>query len=247
MRGPPSMSELKDWRPAPEAASLLLPVGTPVEFGDYTAPAIGTGIIPIIGSARSGKTTLALTLMDWATQTTDRPLFFLGMPDAYIEALPRRLRGRSSNPPISDLASLRDGIALLDDTAVSFNSRDSSRKDNRGLSRVAGVLSHFGLTVILTLQSGAGIDVSLMRYTMLAPLVKRVDQFAGRFERAVIADEVAEAQHDLAAAGFDRSLYVSLKDSRLCRHPAPEWVLSSDVLSRPFRYLEQAQVDELVG
>ena len=41
------------WNPAPRAQNLLL---------EPSEDAIGTGIIPICGSARSGKTTLALAL-----------------------------------------------------------------------------------------------------------------------------------------------------------------------------------------
>ncbi|MBT4070698.1 MAG: hypothetical protein HOL72_03100 [Euryarchaeota archaeon] len=45
------MKANKTWRPAPRTQALL---------NEPSKDSIGTGIIPICGSARSGKTTLAL-------------------------------------------------------------------------------------------------------------------------------------------------------------------------------------------
>mgnify|MGYP001333032303 CR=1 FL=1 len=63
------------WNPAPRAQALLL---------EPSEDAIGTGIIPICGSARSGKTTLALALISWAARRTSRPFAFVGLPDARL-------------------------------------------------------------------------------------------------------------------------------------------------------------------
>ena len=71
------MTKHNHWRPAPMAQNLLL---------EPSEGAIGTGIIPICGSARSGKTTLSLALISWAARRTSRPFAFVGLPDGYIEA-----------------------------------------------------------------------------------------------------------------------------------------------------------------
>ena len=78
----------------------------------------------------------------------------------------------------------------------------------------------------------AGVDLSLLRFTEMAPLVKRVDPMALRVERTEWSGGWKEAQDELGGHGFDRSLYWSVADETLCRHPFEEW-MASDMLSRP--------------
>jgi len=232
---------MNKWNPAIRAQILLLEPHTDVNG----TTSIGTGIIPVCGSARSGKTTLALALMEWVTDNTDRDLVFIGMPDSYLEALPPKMKIRSSNPKLDNLSRLRDSVVLLDDTALQLSSRDGNTSASKSVNRLAGVISHLGLTIIMTTQSMAGVDLSLLRYTEMAPLVKRVDPMALRVERSEWSGEIQEAQEELKWKNFDRSLYFSIADQRLCEHPFSEW-MSQDILSRPFRYLEQMDLDLLV-
>ena len=227
------------WRPARKAQMLLLEPNSEC----FDQKALGTGIIPIAGSARAGKSTLMLALVDWSAEHTNRAFYFVGVPDAYIDALPDHIRARSSNPAMNELTTLRDGIVILDDTAVSMSSRDSSTSQSRMINRIAGVISHLGLTLILTTQSMAGIDLSLLRYTEMASLVKRVDKMALRVERSEWTEEIKDAQDELRRFNYDRNLYWSVADEQLCKHPFSEW-MGSDVLSRPFRYLSQVELDQ---
>ena len=227
------------WRPARKAQMLLLEPNSEC----FDQKALGTGIIPIAGSARAGKSTLMLALVEWSAKQTNRAFYFVGVPDAYIDALPEHIRARSSNPTMNELTTLRDGIVILDDTAVSMSSRDSSTSQSRIINRIAGVISHLGFTLILTTQSMAGIDLSLLRYTEMAPLVKRVDKMALRVERSEWTEEIKDAQDELRRFNYDRSLYWSVADEQLCKHPFSEW-MGSDVLSRPFRYLSQVELDQ---
>ena len=57
-----------NWNPAKKAQMLLLEPN--VEC--YEQKALGTGIIPIAGSARAGKSTLMLALVEWAVKHTQR-------------------------------------------------------------------------------------------------------------------------------------------------------------------------------
>ena len=238
---------MSDWRPAPRAQSLLLnPSDSYIEETGSEWPAIGTGIIPIVGTARSAKTTLALALMEWVTDNTDRPLAFVGMPPSYLDALPQKMKARASTPSINQLAELRDAVVLLDDTAVILNARDSSNKRNRVLNRLAGVISHLGLTLILTSQSMAGVDIGLVRFTELAPLVKRIDPMALKVERDAWHEPLEQAQYSLRTIDYDRAYYYSIGDEMLCKSPYPKWV-RDDCLSRPYRYLSQKDINSLVS
>ena len=232
---------MNTWRPAIKVQMLLLE-----PHSDCVGmKAIGTGIIPVCGSARSGKTTLALALMEWVADNTKRDMAFIGMPDSYLEALPPRIKVRSTNPPMKNISKLRDCVILLDDTALQLSSRDGNTSASKSVNRLAGVISHLGLTIIMTTQSMAGVDLSLLRYTEMAPVVKRVDPMALRVERSEWSNEIREAQEELKPSKFDRSLYWSIADQQLCAHPFSEW-MGQDILSRPFRYLKQIDLDLLV-
>ena len=91
----------------------------------------------------------------------------------------------------------------------------------------------------------AGVDLSLLRYTEMAPLVKRIDPTALREQRTEWSDELKEAQQDLASYDFDRSLCWSVSDQLTCLFPYSEW-MADDVLSRPFRFLEQDELDGII-
>ena len=66
-----------------------------------------------------------------------------------------------------------------------------------------------------------------------------------KVERTVWSGELAEAQAELAYYGFDKSLYWSVSDELLCKAPFADW-MKNDVLSRPFRYLEQSVLDGII-
>ena len=230
----------------PRARELILPRGEPVEFDGIQKKSLGTGIIAIIGSARSGKTTLALEIM----KESNRPLCFVGLPDIYLDALPEDMKRRSSNPSIEELASIRDSIVLLDDTAVQLNSRDYQKGMNKVIGRLAGIISHFGITIIMTVQSTSQVDVSLFRATEMSILFKRMDPVAMRFERDAMSDEAEYAQMRLREHGTPPSLYYCLYSDQIWRSPVPfsqTWGdRRKDILSRPWRYADQAYINAQV-
>lgn len=232
MNKPPKFS---NWRPSPKFESLL---------GDKEED-ISTGICVLLGSARSGKSTQMLALVEWAAYNTTRNFAFVGLPDSYLEALPKFIRTRSSNPKINELTKIRDSIVILDDTAATLSSKDSISTQGKFVSRIAGVISHLGLTLILTVQSMAGLDLSLMRFTEMAVSIKRVDPMALRMERSEWSNEVKEGQIELAYYDFDRSLYFDLSSGMVCAHPFRSW-FAQDILSRPFRYLSQTELNNII-
>ena len=136
------------WNPAPRAQALLL---EPSE--DHR-----TSIIPICGSARSGKTTLALALISWAARRTSRPFAFVGLPDGYADALPDHIRARATNPPWPTCRRSGTPWSYWTTPPPACSSRDSTTTQGKMISRIAGIISHLGLTVLLTTQSD-GVDL----------------------------------------------------------------------------------------
>ena len=163
----------------PAIVNLLLSEGQRFTAYGQTRMALGTGILPLIGSARGGKTSLAYCMIDFVIQHTTRPVILESFPDIVLkEGIPEHWKGRVSNTPFNQIAGVEEpAVWLVDDTGTSFNSRDSMTSNSKTLAKVAGVLSHFGggMTVIFTSQLLSGVDVSFMRYTTLAPCIRFID------------------------------------------------------------------------
>ena len=91
------------------------------------------------------------------------------------EAFPPKFDGRIFNHAFVDIAKVdRSSVWLVDDTGASFNSRDAMTGNSRTLSKVAGILSHWEQTVIFTTQLFSAVDLSFLRYTALAPILRRL-------------------------------------------------------------------------
>ena len=254
----PPKESVRGWSPAPKAQYLLLPVGSKIKGQNGEEyPALGTGVVVLLGSARSSKSSTALALIEWALiASKKRNAAFVGMPPDFLEALPPHMKARSTAPSFDDITKLRDSIVLIDDAAVHLNARMSMGGGlNRLISRLAGVISHLGITLIICVQSMSGLDLSLLRFCEMSPLIKRVDPMALEHERNEWTPSVKAAQRSLAGVGFNRSYYVSLADNGLlCEAPYPLWMRptkgnrkKADALSRPFRFMTQAGLDEMVG
>lgn len=241
------------WLP-PTFQDLLLEEGTLFEgLNGRKNEAIGTGVICLLGSARSGKTSMAYAMIDTVIRETSRPVSFVGFPDVVIEAMPDHWQGRIYNPETIDklLDIKRPAVVLIDDTAVTLNSRDSMTKGSKLMSRLAGVISHIGggLTVILTTQSMSGVDLSLLRYTQLAVGIRRISPATLWSERSKWLPRIHEAQNEIRSKTDDpnwRDLWYSMMDETLCVSWFPPWLDKrvnadrADKLSRPFRYMSKS-------
>ena len=86
----------------------------------------------------------------------------------------------------------------------------------------------------------------LVRFTELAPLVKRIDPMALKVERDSWHESLDLAQYSLRTVDYDRAYYYSIGDEMLCKSPYPDWV-KDDRLSRPYRYLSQKHINTLVS
>jgi len=233
----------------PSIVNLLLQEGQRFTVEGQKREALGTGIIPIIASARGGKTSLAYAFIDYVIQYTKRPVILDSFPQKVIdEGIPEHWRGRVSNTSFNDIAEVDEpAVWLLDDSATHFNSRSAMSSTNQTLAKAAGVLSHFGggMTVLFTTQSLSGIDLSLLRYTTISPIVRWVDKDLISQERREWRGEIEHGQFELRKVCKDsrlRDYFWSSKDSCLVKAPYPEFLkkekdpIKADLLSRPMRY-----------
>ena len=213
----------------PSITNLLLQEGQRWKVDGQFREALGTGIIPIVASARGGKTSLAYVLIDYVIQHTSRPVILDSFPQKVID---------------------QPAVWLLDDNAVHYNSRDSMTNSSKLLARAAGVLSHFGggMTVIFTTQLLSGIDLSFLRFTTLSPIIRYIDPDVINQERKEWKATVQQGQFELKKICQDhrlRDYFYCSKDRVICKAPFPEWLnkdvdpIRADYLSRPMRYHEE--------
>lgn len=222
--------------------------------------ALGTGIIPIIASARGGKTSLAYNFIDYVIEYTDRPVILDSFPQIVIdEGIPDHWIGRVSNDSFENIAHIDEpAVWLLDDSATHFNSRSAMSSTNQILAKSAGVLSHFGggMTVIFTTQSMSGIDLSLLRYATISPIIRWVDPDLIPQERKEWKSEIEYAQYQLRRVSNDdrfRDFFWVTKDKLLVKYDHPKFLHGekdpkrADLLSRPMRYHDPGTKELMLG
>lgn len=255
---------------SPDIQDLILEEGRQVIGSDE--PALGSGIIALIGTARSGKTTLAYQIIDYAIHHTKRPIFLAKFPQVVIEeGIPEHWKGRvhsRDSDEIHKVAMDENAIWLLDDAAANFNSRSSMRKGQVSFSRAAGVISHLGggQTVIFTSQSAQGVDLSFFRFTEVVTVTRYMSGVGLRTERSAWSEDLSHAQYLLRMAHGDRGskrlrdYYVVISSSgsggktgfTVVPFVKPTWLFRDlaekprDMLSRPFRYMDQSQIAEII-
>lgn len=231
----------------PAITNLLLQEGQRFKVGESWRTALGTGILPIVGSSRSGKSTASYVMLDYVIRFTKRPIYLDSFPEKVIqEGVPEHWKGRVFNTPFDQLATVNEpAVWLIDDTGVNYNSRDAMGS-GKLLARVAGILSHLGggMTVIFTTQLLSGVDVSFFRYTHIAPVIRYIDPDVINHERPEWKQLVKEGQYELRRVTGGRCLdyFYSSKDRMLVKTIYPDWLdskhdpIKADLMSRPMRY-----------
>ena len=254
----------------PELQDLLLEEGEEVQ--GTNEPALGTGIIAIISTARGGKTTLAYGMIDWAIAHTSRPIILASFPQIVLdEGIPEHWNGRvrTMKPEqIHEIGQDEPAIWLMDDAAANFNSRSSMRSGQVQFSRSAGIISHLGggQTIIFTSQSANGVDLSFFRYTEVVQVVRYMSKVGLKTERSGWSDDIDHAQWLLKLAhGPDgsrrlRDYYITISHGkgrgespyRVVPYVKPKWLFETmpkrqrDMLSRPFRYMDKKDLNSIL-
>lgn len=254
----------------PELQDLLLEEGSEV-LGD-DEPALGTGIIAVIGTARSGKTTLAYGMIDWAIAHTSRPIILASFPQVVLEeGIPEHWKGRVSTMKPDQLHKVgqdQPAIWLMDDAAANFSSRSSMRKGQVQFSRSAGIISHLGggQTIIFTTQSANGVDLSFFRYTEVVQVVRYMSRMGMKTERSGWSDDIEHSQwlleqaHGINGSRRLRSYYATITSGgsrsggpfRIVQYVKPHWLFHGlnkrqrDMMSRPFRYMDQKEIESIL-
>ncbi len=132
-------------------------------------------IVIITGRRGSGKTALGFSILEFL-KDSKRNIYAIG-----IEAgLPKWIKKEY------DLSKLKnDSIVLIDEAALSFSARESSKELNRLITKIMAVARHKNLSLIFITQSSAIIDINILRLADVI-MIKEPGLLQEKFERKEI-------------------------------------------------------------
>ncbi len=148
-----------------------------------------SSIVLIAGRRGSGKSVLGFRVMENITAKTQRPAYVLGVKQS---VLPKWIE------TVDNLEQVKNGgIVLIDEGALSFNSRDSMSKKNKALGQLLAVARHKDLTLLLITQNTGMIDKNVLNLTDTI-LLKEGSLLQEKMERSVMKDIYTNANNALA-------------------------------------------------
>ena len=113
-----------------------------------------------------------------------------------------------------------------------------------------------GTKVIFTTQLFSAVDLSFLRYTALAPVLRRVDASVISQERPQFQEMVRQANYVLKSVSskpYYRDYYFDVKNEMVCEAPFPKWIdkehypIEADMLSTPMKYHDVEMKMQIIG
>jgi hypothetical protein len=162
-------------------------------------------ILAIAGRRGSGKSVLGFRLMENINAKTNRACFALGVKQSVI---PEWIVS------ITDIHEVKNGgIVLVDEGAISFGSRKSMTKENKGLADLLAIARHKDLTLIFITQNTGMIDKNVLNLCDTL-FFKEGSLLQEKMERSVMKDLYATANKYLnKVPSAERKPYVYVVDA----------------------------------
>jgi hypothetical protein len=166
-------------------------LNSPVVYNDFVVKTVVEGsyerfkdsllgkseIFLIFGKRGSGKSALGFRLLENIHAKTKRKSFVLGVSQSL---LPKWLT------QIEDFEKVTEGgVALVDEGAVTFSSRESMKKSHIELGKLLAIARHRDISVIFITQNTGMIDKNVLSLTD-AILVKESSLLQKQMERPVV-------------------------------------------------------------
>jgi hypothetical protein len=136
-------------------------------------------VILIVGKRGSGKTSLGMKLLEFFNKERNKKCYTLGYEST---RLPWWLKKADSIEKIPN-----NSIALFDEGAVLFSSRDSMNSVNKELGKIMAIARHKNLTLVLITQNTGMIDLNVLRLADTL-LLKEPSLLQSNFERKALKD-----------------------------------------------------------
>ncbi|HLF54279.1 MAG TPA: zonular occludens toxin domain-containing protein [Candidatus Nanoarchaeia archaeon] len=146
-------------------------------------------ILAVAGRRGSGKSVLGFRIMENIHSKTSRPCFALGVKQSVLP---------SWISSIEEISQVKNrGIVLVDEGAISFSSRESMSKENRGLGELLAIARHKDLTLIFITQNTGMIDKNVLNLCDTI-LLKEGSLLQEKMERSVMKDLYSTANSALS-------------------------------------------------
>ncbi|MCH8329424.1 MAG: hypothetical protein IIB81_03460, partial [Nanoarchaeota archaeon] len=136
-------------------------------------------VILIVGKRGSGKTSLGMKFLEFFHHERERKCYTLGYEST---RLPFWLKKTDAIEKIPN-----NSIALFDEGAVLFSSRESMKNVNKELGKIMAIARHKNLTLVLITQNSAMIDLNVLRLADTL-ILKEPSLLQSNFERKVLKD-----------------------------------------------------------
>ena len=136
-------------------------------------------ILLIVGKRGSGKTAFGMKMIETFARETGRKCYVLGFEHA---KMPGWLKKAGV---IEDIPN--NSVALLDEGAVLFSSRDAMKNPNKELGKLMAVARHKNLTLIIITQNSALVDLNVLRLADTL-MLKEPSLMQATFERKAVKE-----------------------------------------------------------
>jgi len=153
-------------------------------------------IIAVAGRRGSGKSVLGFRLLENIHAKSSRPCFALGVKQS---VLPSWITAIDNINEVEN-----NGVLLVDEGAVSFSSRESMSKSNRGLAPLLAVARHKDLTLIFITQNTGMIDKNVLNLCDTI-LLKEGSLLQEKMERSVMKDLYSTANKAISSVSERKS------------------------------------------
>lgn len=146
----------KEYSAMKPSYSELLPIGNNKgNIEEFNARLVnGSLILAIVGKRGSGKSTLGFRILENIYSLSNRACFALGISQ---NLLPNWIYSVNSIDEVHN-----NGIVIVDEGAISFNSRNSMTKENRNLGELLAIARHKNITLILITQNTSMMDKNVL-------------------------------------------------------------------------------------
>ncbi len=198
------------------------------EKGDYNnfyKKLINYSLIMLINGKRgSGKTALGMKFLELYKKKTKMKCYVLGYESTKLPGWIKKVDDVEKIP--------NNAVALIDEGAVTFFSRDSMKKSHKDLSKLMAIARHKNLVMILITQSSAMIDLNVLRLADTI-LLKEPSLLQSKFERKAIKEIYEKAIPHFKEEKKERFYVFDDEFEGLLKHDLPSFW--NEGISKSFR------------
>lgn len=174
-------------------------------------------IILIFGKRGSGKSALGLRIIENVRAETNRNCYALGINERFLPSWIDPIE-------VIDEAPI-ESIILVDEGAVSFNSRESMKDTNKELSKIMAIARHKNLTLLFITQNTGMIDRNILKLAD-SLMIKEGSLLQQEMERPEIKKFYIKSKELLEDVEDEKIKYFYLIDSDfegLLKHSLPSF------------------------